>query len=124
MESNITYTSAGVLLRGEQGQILVVERADGRGLGLPFGKKEPEDGERPFDTAIRECVEETGIVPAIWDEPFVSEGRVCYPAIVAGTVETWTPTEEGAVYWVDEETFLREASHPRYAKELLEFFAR
>lgn len=123
MKTNIPYTSAGVLLRNEDNQILVIERRDGRGLGLPFGKKEREDGERPFDTAIRECLEETGIVPAVWDDPFVSEGRVCYQAVVAGRVENWTPSDEGRAFWVTGKTFLKEASHPEYAMELLDHFS-
>lgn len=122
MKTNIPYSSAGVLLREPCGLVLVVERADGRGLGLPFGKKEPWDGERPFDTALRECVEETGIVPAIWDSPFVSGGRVCYQAVLAGRIEDWVPSSEGRSYWVTEETFLNEASHKQYAKEVLEHF--
>lgn len=45
------------------GEILLMERADGRGWCLPCGFVEPN--ERPAETAIREAREETGLEVAI-----------------------------------------------------------
>lgn len=44
----------------EQGHILLMDRVDGSGWCLPCGWVEPN--ERPADTAVRETLEETGLV--------------------------------------------------------------
>lgn len=50
---------ADAAIFNEQGEILLMERADGTGWCLPCGWVEPN--ERPIDTAVREAYEETGL---------------------------------------------------------------
>jgi 8-oxo-dGTP pyrophosphatase MutT (NUDIX family) len=51
--------SAHVLIRRDDGRILLVKHVEGRWM-LPGGAVEP--GERPAEAACRECLEEAGIV--------------------------------------------------------------
>src|SRR6266849_9483421 len=51
--------SAHVLIRRDDGRILLVRHVEGRWM-LPGGAVEP--GERPAEAACRECLEEAGIV--------------------------------------------------------------
>lgn len=114
-------SSAGVLVISPKGRILCVQRKDGRGLGLPFGKVEDEDF-TVHDTAIRECREETGYVTAPVDiAPFMSEGRACFKSIIVGRTLP-SHAEEGAIKWVTVRRFLERASHPEYAREMLLYF--
>ncbi len=54
--------SAQVVLINEDGLVLGVSRKhDHNDMGLPGGKQDPEDGDDPMVTAIRECKEETGL---------------------------------------------------------------
>jgi 8-oxo-dGTP pyrophosphatase MutT (NUDIX family) len=54
--------TAQVVLINEEGLVLGVSRKhDHNDFGLPGGKQDPEDGDDPMVTAIRECKEETGL---------------------------------------------------------------
>jgi 8-oxo-dGTP pyrophosphatase MutT (NUDIX family) len=54
--------TAQVVLINEDGLVLGVSRKhDHNDMGLPGGKQDPEDGDDPMVTAIRECKEETGL---------------------------------------------------------------
>jgi 8-oxo-dGTP pyrophosphatase MutT (NUDIX family) len=50
--------TAGVVLRGEDGRVLVLRRRDDATWGIPGGGLEP--GESWAEAALRECLEETG----------------------------------------------------------------
>jgi ADP-ribose pyrophosphatase YjhB (NUDIX family) len=50
---------ADAAIFNEQGEILLMERSDGRGWCLPYGFVEPN--EKPVETVIREVREETGL---------------------------------------------------------------
>ena len=55
------YVGAGILLRNSKNQILLVcDKKSGR-WGFPKGHPEQCDNKLPFNTAIRECLEETGL---------------------------------------------------------------
>jgi 8-oxo-dGTP pyrophosphatase MutT (NUDIX family) len=54
--------TAQVVLINDEGLVLGVSRKhDHNDMGLPGGKQDPEDGDDPMVTAIRECKEETGL---------------------------------------------------------------
>jgi ADP-ribose pyrophosphatase YjhB (NUDIX family) len=58
----ITNKSAQVILINKNGLVLGVSRKDDHNdFGLPGGKMDPEDGDDPKVTAIRETKEETGL---------------------------------------------------------------
>jgi 8-oxo-dGTP diphosphatase len=79
--------AAGVVLTrgyGAGAQTLVLHRPLRRDWSLPKGKVDP--GEHIIDCAVRECDEETGIVPALG----VPLGRQTYPAMGRRkTVDYW-----------------------------------
>ena len=55
--------TAQVVLINEEGLVLGVSRKDNHSdFGLPGGKMDPEDNENPMVTAVRECMEETGLI--------------------------------------------------------------
>jgi 8-oxo-dGTP pyrophosphatase MutT (NUDIX family) len=66
-----------VVLR-EDGRVLLARRSDNGRWGLVSGIVEP--GEEPAVTAVRECLEETGVVAAVEDLVAVRAGEpVQYP---------------------------------------------
>lgn len=66
-----------VVLR-EDGRVLLARRSDNGNWGLVSGIVEP--GEEPAVTAVRECLEETGVVAVVEDLVAVSAGEpVQYP---------------------------------------------
>lgn len=66
-----------VVLR-EDGRVLLARRSDNGNWGLVSGIVEP--GEEPAVTAVRECLEETGVVAVVEDLVAVAAGEpVQYP---------------------------------------------
>ncbi len=59
MEPPHTGLAAFVVILDAAGQVLVAERADGKGWNLPGGGVMP--GETPWDAARRETLEEVGV---------------------------------------------------------------
>jgi 8-oxo-dGTP pyrophosphatase MutT (NUDIX family) len=51
---------ADALVRNSEGRVLLVRRADDRRWAMPGGWVEP--GEEPADAAVREALEETGLI--------------------------------------------------------------
>lgn len=97
--------SAQVVLINQEGYILGVSRKDDHNdFGLPGGKMDPEDGQDPKVTAIRETKEETGLdvtnlrlIFAIHKDGFMG---FTYLAEYSGTIEhnephvvKWQPME-------------------------------
>jgi ADP-ribose pyrophosphatase YjhB (NUDIX family) len=58
-----TKVGASAAIFNERGEILLMDRADGGGWCLPCGWVEPN--ERPCDAAVREALEETGLIVEI-----------------------------------------------------------
>jgi 8-oxo-dGTP pyrophosphatase MutT (NUDIX family) len=92
------HKAAGVLLVRGDGSVLAIKRADGRGLGLPFGKAESsEDAET---TARRELLEETGLFA--WSSLiylYEANGNVAYrTGAFIGEIRA---TDEGQPVWVE-----------------------
>lgn len=95
--------SVCLLVLGEHGKVLVVERRTG-GFGMPGGKVEP--GETVGQAAQRELFEETGL------EAGIMIGRLCASPegeflCTMFEVLEWRgeprPSAEGAVRWVEPE---------------------
>lgn len=60
MSTNPLIHVSAVVLRDIRGHVLTVRKRGTDRFMLPGGK--PEDGETTADTAVRECVEETGVM--------------------------------------------------------------
>lgn len=76
---------ADAIVRNGQGQLLIVELADGR-FWIPGGRVEP--GETFAETAVREVGEETGIVVRFEGIACVTEGRMRSSHVVFVTCVT------------------------------------
>ena len=95
-------SAAGILFRSPEGRVLLVEREDGSGWGIPGGKLEGD--ETPEEAAVRECREELGTCPdgprrAVSRRDF---GGVDYTTFVQAVDEEFTPirlTEHTAFRW-------------------------
>lgn len=112
-----------VLITREDGKILSLFRADGKGYGLPGGKQDP--GETFAETAIRECFEETGHVCTLTSEPFVSMcGEHTVYTYAAKTLVVGEPTHahEGEVRWVDSIKLVDETAFKQYDVDCFNHF--
>lgn len=113
------------------GNILAIDRNDKKGLGFPCGLV--ENGETPYNAAIRETFEETGYHvylkpnPVFTDKAFGRYGRDYLVSTYVGTVisEGVRPErfmDEGPSLWVAPEEFLQRSAFPGYNAAALEFF--
>jgi 8-oxo-dGTP diphosphatase len=68
---------AGAVVRDDTGRILLARRGDNGRWSVPSGTLDP--GEQPADTALREVLEETGVVAEIERLGGVATHRAVYP---------------------------------------------
>lgn len=112
-----------VLIAREDGKILSLFRADGKGYGLPGGKLDP--GENLEECAVRECFEETGHVAVLDGIPFVAKcGEHTVYTYSAKTVAIGDPTHahEGEAMWVDPIKLIEETAFKQYDTDCFNFF--
>jgi 8-oxo-dGTP pyrophosphatase MutT (NUDIX family) len=107
--------TAQVVLINDDGLVLGVSRKhDHNDFGLPGGKMDPEDGDDPMVTAIRECKEETGLDAYNLKQVFsIHKGGnmgYTYLASYSGKIEH---NEPHVVKWVEFKTLVR-GSFGRY----------
>ena len=117
---------ADAAIFNEEGEILLMERADGSGWCLPCGWVEPN--ERPIDTAVREVYEETGLAvevvqfvgaftrkASVQNGPFTIVAIVHLCEIVGGDL---TLSHEGSAlkYWQIDEMHNWHPNHDKYAR--------
>jgi 8-oxo-dGTP diphosphatase len=113
--------AAGLLLRrrtDKGDRWLLLQASKHREWGFPKGHQDP--GETLWQTAVRECVEETGIALVAGDGPArevvypLPDGRrkrtVYFPALTA--CETWTLSEEhDHAAWLGADAVLKRLRH-------------
>lgn len=94
-----------------QGQVLAVSRTPGAwNYGLPGGWAEP--GEVPWQTAMRELFEETGLSPCATPRPIlIQPGRVFF--LLACARGHLRPSDEGDVAWLEWDELIRRAGRWR-----------
>ncbi|GIF22221.1 8-oxo-dGTP diphosphatase [Actinoplanes tereljensis] len=68
---------AAAVVRDDEGRVLLMRRGDDGRWGLPAGMIEP--GEQPSDAALREVLEETGIIAEIERVGGVGMHETVYP---------------------------------------------
>lgn len=118
---------AGVVIIIKDGKILGVERKEDRTkFGIPGGKREP--GETPEEGAIREVLEETGLIVKSMihvferEEPIrVSGGEPFFTRCWYATEWEGEPrgSEEGNFEWLDLDEITRTRSgYPEYNSEV------
>lgn len=109
-----------VLRHGEAGpEVLVIHRNLRADWSLPKGKVEP--GEHPLVTAVRECDEESGVVPILGipleRQEYVALGEpkvVDYWAATVGSEEGFSPDEEvDEVHWLSPDEAANRMTYPR-----------
>ncbi|MFZ6026908.1 MAG: NUDIX hydrolase N-terminal domain-containing protein [Chloroflexota bacterium] len=117
---------ADAAIFNENGEILLMERSDGRGWCLPCGFVEP--GEKPSETVIREVREETGLDVAIQRLVGVFTrlpNAITGPSTILAVVHLCTViggelrlSHEGKAlrYWAIEEMHDWHPNHDRYAR--------
>jgi 8-oxo-dGTP pyrophosphatase MutT (NUDIX family) len=120
---------AGVMLIIKDGLILSISRRDDTTkFGLPGGKLEP--GEQPWEAAVRETFEETGVIVDMYSEIFrreerTSSGEIFYTYCYYAVAWSGTPTnsEEGVVTWLtDKELTETHGAFPDYNRATLDAF--
>lgn len=118
---------AGVMLIIKDGLILSISRRDDTTkFGLPGGKLEPN--EPPAQAAVRETLEETGVVVNVCTEIFrreerTSSGEVFYTYCYYADDWSGTPknSEEGVVTWLtDKELTETRGAFPDYNRATLD----
>lgn len=113
-----------VLERRHDGMILMIDRRDGTGFGLPGGKVEV--GEEPIDAAMRELQEETGVLVKKDCMRLIYDG-VTDNGKRAQTFHVWcddvgiVSSLEGEIRWGSKGLLLGErGAYPRYNKEVID----
>ena len=115
-DSGLVRASGVVVVRdtGHGPEVVVIHRDLRADWSLPKGKLEP--GEHPLTAAVRECDEETGIVPILGPplprQEYVALGSpkiVDYWSARVGGDEGFAPDEEVAeILWLSAEEMIRE----------------
>lgn len=116
-------SSAQVLLI-KDGKVLVVSRKDNHSLfGLPGGKMEHADGGAPINTAFRETIEETGIVPLDLELIYAKhyDGMMSYTYLAKDFRGEIEHEEPHVVKWGSFEDLLN-GSFPDYNKEVIDSY--
>lgn len=122
---------AAVMLIVKDGLILSISRRDDpTKFGLPGGKLEP--GELPAQAAVRETLEETGVIVNVCTEIFrreekTSNGEVFYTYCYYADDWSGTPenSEEGIVKWLTvEELTVTHGAFPDYNKATIAAFKK
>jgi ADP-ribose pyrophosphatase YjhB (NUDIX family) len=116
--------AAGVLIKSHN-KILGFNRADNTGWSIPFGKADPD--EAPNETAIRECLEETGFKVIILDhKPFIDfVGQLlCYTflAEIVGGTQLEYKENEGYCEFIDPKLLLT-GGYVEYNENMLKHFS-
>lgn len=122
-DSGLVRASGVVVVRdgGEGPEVVVIHRDLRADWSLPKGKLEP--GEHPLTAAVRECDEETGIVPILGPplprQEYVALGSpkiVDYWSARVGGDEGFAPDEEVAeIVWLPAEEAAARLTYPRDA---------
>lgn len=123
-DSDLTVHAAGVvLLRGspEARQVAIIHRALRHDWSLPKGKIDP--GEHVLEAAVRECDEETGLIPTLGvplpRQEYIALGQpkvVDYWVARVGRDEGFSPDDEvDALAWVSPEEARERLTYPRDA---------
>ncbi|MGV1005953.1 MAG: NUDIX hydrolase [Candidatus Nanopelagicales bacterium] len=111
--------AAGVVLTrgiGKELEIAVIHRRRQRDWSLPKGKFEP--GEHVLEVAVRECVEETGLIPILETPLPTQRYRVDgWPK----TVEYWRASVRGGEFAANKEVDRLRWLNPREAVKLLTY---
>ncbi len=130
-QPNSLVPASGVLVADEQGRVLLQRRRDTGQWAIPMGKQEFD--ETPSECAIRETLEETGILTEITGILGVSsdpghivaytdgEIRQEYEVILLGRPVTGTPTvndEASEVAWFTPEELKGLDIHPTQWRQL------
>jgi 8-oxo-dGTP pyrophosphatase MutT (NUDIX family) len=130
-QPNSLVPASGVLVADEQGRVLLQRRRDTGQWAIPMGKQ--EFGETPSECAIRETLEETGILTEItgilgvYSDPghivayTDGETRQEYEVILLGRPVTGTPTvndEASEVAWFTPEELKGLDIHPTQWRQL------
>ena len=68
--------ACGVFLFDDRGRVLLEQRSDDGGWCVPGGSMEL--GETPEEAAVRECMEETGLIPKDLQLYDVRSGEACH----------------------------------------------
>ena len=120
---------AAVMLIVKDGLILSISRRDDKTkFGLPGGKLEPN--ELPMQAAVRETLEETGLIVKVVEEIFQrkevnTDGEIFYTYCYYAIAWSGTPkdSEEGIVKWLTtEELTVTNGAFPDYNKATLDAF--
>jgi 8-oxo-dGTP pyrophosphatase MutT (NUDIX family) len=130
-QPNSLVPASGVLVADEQGRVLLQRRRDTGQWAIPMGKQ--EFGETPSECAIRETLEETGILTEItgilgvYSDPghivAYTDGEIRqeYEVILLGRPITGTPTvndEASEVAWFTPEELKGLDIHPTQWRQL------
>ena len=122
MSDSSPVRAAGVVVLrpGQEGpEVLVIHRNLRSDWSLPKGKVEP--GEHPLVTAVRECDEESGVIPVLGlpleRQEYIALGEpkiVDYWAATVGSEEGFAPDEEvDEVVWLSPEDAAARMTYPR-----------
>ena len=130
-QPNSLVPASGVLVADEQGRVLLQRRRDTGQWAIPMGKQ--EFGETPSECAVRETLEETGILTevtgllGVYSDPghivAYTDGEVRqeYEVILLGRPVTGTPTvndEASEVAWFTPEELKGLDIHPTQWRQL------